>query len=310
MLRIEDSRQPSGHRAARHRRRRQRNGAARWRSSTGPGAQLSAAALAEAVRHAAARKTVQRVAGRRHRDGHRVGPCDSASITMLEGPKRSLKTVASIQRLIQHADQLQYELNEGPCLDAVWVEGHFVIPDIVADGRWPHWAPRAAELGVASMLSLHLFTDTALGSLNLYSLRPRDFDPTDIEAARVIAAHASVVLAYARAEQNLWQAIDSRNLIGQAQGILMERFGLTPAKAFAVLRRYSQHHNRKLAVVAEELVSTGRLPELGTERFSARASAETPTRAINWAKHSACSFGGSTGRRRGHTHDWGTSCAD
>ena len=67
------------------------------------------------------------------------------------------------------------------------------------------------------------------------------------------------MLAYSRTEQNLWQAIDSRNLIGQAQGILMERFGLTPDSAFAVLRRYSQHHNRKLAVLAEELVTTGRL---------------------------------------------------
>ncbi len=79
----------------------------------------------------------------------------------------------------------------------------------------------------------------------------------------MIAAHASVVLAYARAEKNLWQAIDSRNLIGQAQGILIERYGLTPSSAFAVLRRYSQDHNMKLAVVAEELVSTGALPQFG-----------------------------------------------
>ena len=66
-------------------------------------------------------------------------------------------------------------------------------------------------------MSVHLFTDTALGSLNLYSLHPRDFGHADLEAARVIGAHASVVLAYARTEQNLWQAIDTRNLIGQAQ---------------------------------------------------------------------------------------------
>ncbi len=234
--------------------------------STGQGAQLSAAALAEAVRHAAARKSSSESLAAVIEMATASGPCDQASITML-GPKRSLKTVASSSDLILRADGLQYELDEGPCLDAVWVEGLFVIPDLVADGRWPRWAPQAAELGVASMLSLHLFTDAALGSLNLYSLRPRDYDHSDIEAARVVAAHASVVVAYTRSEQNLWQAIDSRNLIGQAQGILMERFGLTPEKAFAVLRRYSQHHNRKLAVLAEELVSTGKLPELGTEDF-------------------------------------------
>lgn len=66
-------------------------------------------------------------------------------------------------------------------------------------------------------MSVHLFTDTALGSLNLYSLCPRDYSHGDLEAAKIIAAHASVVLAYTRQERNLWQAIDSRNLIGQAQ---------------------------------------------------------------------------------------------
>jgi GAF domain-containing protein len=233
-------------------------------TSNSPGLGLSAAAMAEAIRAAASRKTSRESLSAVIGMAVDSGPCDSASITMLEKAKK-LSTVAASDPLIEQADQLQYELNEGPCLDAVWIEGHFTIPDIVADGRWPHWAPRAAELGVCSMLSLHLFTDTALGSLNLYSLRPREFDASDIEAGRVIAAHASVVLAYAKAEQNLWQAIDSRNLIGLAQGILIERYRLTPSSAFAVLRRYSQDHNMKLAVVAEELVSTGALPQFGAD---------------------------------------------
>ena len=113
-----------------------------------------------------------------------------------------------------------------------------------------------AGLGIGSSLSVHLFTDTALGSLNLYSLHPRDYDHTDLEAAKVIGAHASVVLAHTRTEQNLWQAIDTRNVIGQAQGILMQKYGLTAENAFAVLRRYSQQHNIKLAAVAEQLTIT------------------------------------------------------
>jgi len=193
-------------------------------------------------------------------------PCDQASITM-RGPNRTLRTVAYSSELINQADQLQYQLDEGPCLDAVWEDGLFIIPDLVDDGRWPNWAPRAAELGVVSMLSLHLFTDAALGSLNLYSMRRREFSHGDIEAARIVAAHSSVVLAHARNEQNLWQAIDSRNLVGQAQGILMERFGLTAERSFAVLRRYSQQHNRKLAKIAEELVSTGNLPSLAGDTY-------------------------------------------
>jgi len=76
----------------------------------------------------------------------------------------------------------------------------------------------------------------------------------------VIGAHASVVLAYARTEQNLWQAIDTRNLIGQAQGILMQKYGLTAEKAFGVLRRYLQQHNVTLAAAAEQFTTTRTLP--------------------------------------------------
>ncbi|MGS0685835.1 GAF and ANTAR domain-containing protein [Nakamurella sp. GG22] len=229
-----------------------------------PPERTSATALAEAVRRAAARRSAVDPTTAAIEMATESGPCDAASITLL-GRNRSLTTVASSNDLVRAADSLQYELDEGPCLDAVWTDGLFVVPDLIADGRWPRWAPRAAELGVAGIMAVHLFTDSALGALNLYSLQPRTYDHSDVEAARIIAAHASVVLAYSRTEQNLWQAIDSRNLIGQAQGILMERFGLSPDSAFAVLRRYSQHHNRKLAVLAEELVSTGRLPGLGNQ---------------------------------------------
>jgi GAF domain-containing protein len=218
--------------------------------------------LAEGLRQAASRRTSRESLETVIAMAVESGPCDSASITMLQ-KGRELTTVAASDPLVQQTDQLQYTLDEGPCLDAVWVDGQFVVSDLVNDGRWPQWAPRAAELGVSAMLSLHLFTDAALGSLNLYSLRPRQFSDSDIETARVIAAHASVVLAYARSEQNLWHAIDSRNLIGQAQGILMERHKVNQATAFAVLKRYSQAHNLKLAVVAEELVSTGGLPGFG-----------------------------------------------
>jgi GAF domain-containing protein len=191
----------------------------------------------------------------------RNGPCDSASITML-GPGRSVETVASSDDRVPAADQLQYTLGEGPCLDAVWTDGIFLIEDLTADGRWPAWAPGAAELGIRSSLSVHLFTDTTLGSLNMYSTAARSYSRGDIDTARVIAAHVSVVMAYNRTNQNLWQAIDSRNLIGQAQGMLMERFRLTAATAFGVLRRYSQHHNVKLIRLAEELTTTGKLPDL------------------------------------------------
>ena len=112
---------------------------------------------------------------------------------------------------------------------------------------------------------MHLYTDTALGALNLYSEKPRDYDDIDLEAARVIAAHASVVLAHTRTTQNLRRAIDTRTLIGQAQGMLIARHGITPDTAFAVLRRYSQNTNTQITVIAGQLIDTGRLPGLQRE---------------------------------------------
>ena len=191
------------------------------------------------------------------------GPCDGASITML-GPHRVPETLAHSDDRILRADELQYQLGEGPCVDAVWANGIFVVPDVSNAGRWPRWTASIADASISALLSVHLFTDNSLGSLNLYSMRPRDFDDGDIEDARVIAAHASVVLAYTRTQENLWRAIDTRLLIGQAQGMLMQKFGLTPAKSFAVLRRYSQSHNMKLTAVAEQLTRTGQLPDLDT----------------------------------------------
>ena len=143
----------------------------------------SATALAEAVRRAAARRSAADPTTAVIEMATTSGPCDAASITLL-GRNRSLSTVASSNDLISAADSLQYELNEGPCLDAVWTDGLFVVPDLVADGRWPRWAPRAAELGITAILAVHLFTDSALGALNLYSLQPRSYDHSDVEAAR------------------------------------------------------------------------------------------------------------------------------
>ena len=111
------------------------------------------------------------------------------------------------------------------------------------------------------MLSIHLFTDhRVLGALNLYYESLVDFSDDEVEVAKVVAAHASVALAKLRSERDLWRAIDSRHLIGQAQGILMERFKLSPEKSFSVLRRYSQQHNLKLHEVAGSSIKTGRLP--------------------------------------------------
>lgn len=97
--------------------------------------------------------------------------------------------------------------------------------------------------------------------MNLYASDPGRFDSDDLAVAHVLARHAAVALARSREQTSLWRAIDARKLIGQAQGILMERFDLDADRAFAVLRRYSQDNNLKLREVAQRLIDSRRLPD-------------------------------------------------
>ncbi len=174
---------------------------------------------------------------------------------------RHIETAAATDPMIEKADQLQSDLGEGPCLSAVWDQDIFVVHDTATDDRWPRFAPMAAELGLHSILSVHLTAgDRSLGALNMYAPDIREFSRDDIALATIFGQHASVALASATREESLLAAIDARHLIGQAQGILMERFGLRADQAFAVLRRFSQDHNIKLRRVAEEIVETRQLP--------------------------------------------------
>ena len=184
-----------------------------------------------------------------------------AGVMLVHGGNR-IETAAATHPVIEKADHLQMECGEGPCLSAIFDRDSFYVADTLIESRWPQWGPRVAELGLRSVLSVRLYTSEAtIGALNLYAERPDAFDADDDAVSHVLARHASIALAHARQESSLWQAIDARKLIGQAQGILMERFDLNADQAFAVLRRYSQDNNIKLRVVAERLVDTRQLPE-------------------------------------------------
>jgi GAF domain-containing protein len=115
---------------------------------------------------------------------------------------------------------------------------------------------------VRSLLGVRLRTTAGvIGSLTLYDAQPGRFTAADRDEAVLLAGHAAVAMSSVAGRANLWRAIDSRQAIGQAQGILMERFALDGEQAFAVLRRYSQLHNSKLSEVAARLVATRRLPD-------------------------------------------------
>jgi len=100
-----------------------------------------------------------------------------------------------------------------------------------------------------------------MGTLNLYDSRPNHFSTSDLQVAHVLARHAAIALSRVRESENLWRAVDARKVIGQAEGILMERYALDQERAFEVLRRYSQDTNVKLRDVAQMVVDTRRLPD-------------------------------------------------
>lgn len=180
--------------------------------------------------------------------------CQYAGITLLHG-RRRVETVAATDKIVEKADALQYELNEGPCLDVIWGDGMIAAENLATEQRWTTWGPRVADLGLSSILAVRLFTAKEVqGSLNLYGAGTRSFDADDVEVAQIYGAHASVALSAAREGEQLRAAIDSRHLIGLAQGILMERFDITVDRSFEVLRRYSQTRNVKLRQIAAEVV--------------------------------------------------------
>ena len=198
--------------------------------------------------------------------------CRYAGVMLLHGRNR-VEEAAVTDPIVAKADQLQLELGEGPCLSALTAERTYRVGDTVADRRWPQWSSAIAELGLRSVLSVGLFTtETTIGALNLFDPEPDRFDADDVAVAQVLARHAGIALATSRHVENLELAIDARKLIGQAQGILMERFDLDADRAFAVLRRFSQGHNIKLREVAQRLIDTRNLPMTDTDDSSPGAS--------------------------------------
>lgn len=175
--------------------------------------------------------------------------------------RKSVETVAATNPVVAALDQVQFKIGQGPDLDVVSDRFSVVVDDTLTEARWPAWAAEVAAAGLRSMIGTRLYTSaTTIGSLNLYHESPGHFTVEDREVAHVLARHVAVALDHAQDTENLWRAIDARKLIGQAQGILMERYDIDADQAFGVLRRYSQDNNIKLHAVAEKLVASRQLP--------------------------------------------------
>ena len=202
------------------------------------------------------------------RAAHQVVPgADLVSVT-LRSPEGDLHTPVETDSLASELDRLQYESQEGFCLTAAQPSGPGQVrsDDLANEPAWPRFGPAAATLGVAEVFSVALVPDARppqfSGALNLYSRHPGTLSATAHEPVLLLATHASLALARTVAVthadltvEQLHRAIDSRDVIGQAKGILMARRGITADEAFDYLRRTSQDLNIKLADVARLLAT-------------------------------------------------------
>lgn len=176
--------------------------------------------------------------------------------------RNGLVTLAATDPVVADLDALQLEFGQGPDIDLIADRTGVLVTDVTTDTRWPDWARRVEKAGVRSMLGARLQTaDRIVGTLNFYDPAPDHFSPDDQAVAGILASHAATALAKANEVAHLQVAIDGRNRIGQAQGILMERYDLDEDQAFQVLLRYSQDNNIKLRAVAERVVTTRALPD-------------------------------------------------
>lgn len=185
-----------------------------------------------------------------------TGLCDTAGI-IGAFPRQDLRSVLSSDDLAAAADQRQCDVSVGPAFDAVRDRVTVVSTDLGRETRWSRWREANAAASIGAALSVPLNPDRGLGALTFYSTAARTFTDADVADAESVAAQVCLTLRHRVAVDNLIRAVESRTVIGQAQGILMERYRITAADAFTALTRYSQHHNVKVAAVAAQLAETG-----------------------------------------------------
>ncbi len=182
-----------------------------------------------------------------------------ASISMVRA-RRRVESRAASGELPRRVDEIQNRTGQGPCMDAALRKRIVRVPDMSQESRWPKFAHRARDAGARSILAIPLFVDgDNLGALNLYGAGTGDFGAEYEQIGVLVATHAAVALADAKEIRDLNDALASRDLIGQAKGILMERYKLSAQQAFVLLTTASTTTNSKLVDIAEELTLTGHL---------------------------------------------------
>ncbi len=186
---------------------------------------------------------------------------ESADVLLVAGPDL-FKSIAATSKLAVEIDDFQKRFREGPCLDAAIGNPMVMSNDLREDARWPSFAKAAVAAGVHSLMSFQLYTHNArMGALNLFGIKPDVFTAENEAVGAMLATHAAVALIADDERLQFQSALASRDIIGQAKGIIMERFDVDAVRAFELLRSLSQDSNTRLALVAEELISRGPEPQ-------------------------------------------------
>jgi transcriptional regulator with GAF, ATPase, and Fis domain len=197
-----------------------------------------------------------------------IDGCDGAGVLLVD--KGEILAGSWSSELVREIETIEYELGEGPCVDAIRQQPVFESADLRDHiSEWPKFAPRALEAGVESILGFRLFlAEDTLGALDLYAFRPGVFNKASRAIGTVLALHAAMALGGAQLHEHdldtvagLQQALRTRDLIGQAKGILMTTRHVDADAAFDLLTEASQNQNIKLRTLAEVVVQEGDLPK-------------------------------------------------
>jgi transcriptional regulator with GAF, ATPase, and Fis domain len=193
-----------------------------------------------------------------------IDACEYAGMSVIDD--KQVTSPASSDAVLALLDRIQSETGEGPCVDAIKKLAILQTGQLSYEKRWPRFTSRAvAESAIESVLALPIFDGGTLGALNLYSTRTDAFDDHDIAVGTVFAAHASVAWSTSQEIEELEARLISRQVIGQAVGMLMARENVSEADAFRMLKNASQRLNVKLRLVADKIVHPDGHAEVNNE---------------------------------------------
>jgi GAF domain-containing protein len=170
-----------------------------------------------------------------------------------------VRTASATGRYPVLLDEIQQQHQQGPCLSAAREHHVIRIDDMQLETRWPAYCRHARETPIRSVMSFQLFADhNEMGALNFYAEQPHAFDDEAAELGLILATHTALAWNMVRRDEQFRSALASRDIIGQAKGMIMERFRIDAVQAFELLKRLSQSSNTPLAVVARQLVESER----------------------------------------------------